>query len=246
MEGKRKKWGRKSKQPTSRGKVGGADQYRNNAKNYFVLIICQFFFLLLLSFGADFYSRFWGLSSSNFTSPLCTSKWEGLRLKIRNFFKKGPHPNIIEEVQYIANIRPTIRNIAITWWKMIFFAIRRSDTDGLEVLSPDFKETRKMHQLRFGNEFFSLANTYCDINIRLIFIWFQGLIATPFLNFMPLTNWAMTKYSLENVSWVQNIQPSSMFIFPPAFYVGYFIMPSYDTPLDTYVNLSGWGKVSEH
>lgn len=55
----------------------------------------------------------------------------------------------------------------------------------------------------------------------------------------------MTGFPFENVDWIQNVLPAAQNIIPPAFYTGELVLPEHEKPLDTFVELSGWGKVSE-
>jgi hypothetical protein len=55
----------------------------------------------------------------------------------------------------------------------------------------------------------------------------------------------MTGLPFKNVSWVKKLQMLSNKIAPPAIYVGELVLPSQGAPLDTYIDLTGWGKVSE-
>lgn len=54
----------------------------------------------------------------------------------------------------------------------------------------------------------------------------------------------MKGFTFSSVSWVARISSSKGYIRPPAFYYGELVLPStMYTPLDTYVDLTGWGKV---
>lgn len=57
----------------------------------------------------------------------------------------------------------------------------------------------------------------------------------------------MTGYPMNETSWLnsQNIQPD---VQSPAYYKGIFIIPQnekHPKPLDTYLDTSGWSKVSQ-
>lgn len=54
----------------------------------------------------------------------------------------------------------------------------------------------------------------------------------------------MIGFPFENTSWMFNVSPSSVIIEPPAFYGGEFTLTISGPPLDTFVDLTGWGKVS--
>jgi hypothetical protein len=56
----------------------------------------------------------------------------------------------------------------------------------------------------------------------------------------------MKSVPLENVSWIHDVSSSNdelQVVTPPAFYVGELTLPSNNTPMDTYLDLTGWGKV---
>ncbi len=55
----------------------------------------------------------------------------------------------------------------------------------------------------------------------------------------------MTHISLDDISWLPQMEQGPIFqhINPPAFYTGEFVVTG-GVPLDTYINLSGWGKVN--
>jgi len=71
----------------------------------------------------------------------------------------------------------------------------------------------------------------------------QGLISIPLLTNSPLTDWTMVGLPFEDVSWAYNMSSIEEKITPPAVYVGKLVLPPERKPLDTYVDLTGWGKV---
>lgn len=57
----------------------------------------------------------------------------------------------------------------------------------------------------------------------------------------------MVGLPFSDVSWVEKLLPyQSQRISPPAFYYGELLLPSVlPSPLHTYVDLTGWGKVGD-
>lgn len=70
----------------------------------------------------------------------------------------------------------------------------------------------------------------------------KGILEVPLLNTEPLYSWTMIGFPFENMSWVFNARPSDSRIEPPAFYSGELVLPPHVSLLDTYVDLTGWGK----
>lgn len=66
----------------------------------------------------------------------------------------------------------------------------------------------------------------------------------PTLDGRKLEGWTMKAFSFDDVSWIEKITPSNDYISPPAYYYGELVLPSNSTTaLDTYADLTGWGKV---
>lgn len=54
----------------------------------------------------------------------------------------------------------------------------------------------------------------------------------------------MTGLPFEDISYVYELSSLTSQINPPALYVGELVLPEQELPLDTYVDLTGWGKVA--
>ncbi len=70
------------------------------------------------------------------------------------------------------------------------------------------------------------------------------MLQKPTLNGNSLGPWRTTTLPFEDISWVHSLKVVDHTIKPPALYVGELTLPSDEAPLDTYIDPSGWGKVS--
>lgn len=88
---------------------------------------------------------------------------------------------------------------------------------------------------------------YCFIPGGILLIkFFQGILSNVTLSNEDLLNWTIYRYPLNNISIIEDLpEPQDRInIIPPVFYTGRFTIPKNDNgPLDTFINMDGWGKV---
>lgn len=90
----------------------------------------------------------------------------------------------------------------------------------------------------------NFTKTICGTQKNNNELCFQGILSVPLMNDTRLINWTMTGLTFENISWVPNMPAAEQDkIIPPALYVGELVLPPQKEPLNTYVDLTGWGKV---
>lgn len=83
-------------------------------------------------------------------------------------------------------------------------------------------------------------------NLQYLFYYTQGLTENVTLNGDILTNWKHTGFPLDNVSHIPGLSVIEE-VKQPAFYSGRFQLPeNLSTPLDTFINMSGWTKVNQY
>lgn len=73
----------------------------------------------------------------------------------------------------------------------------------------------------------------------------KGILSNVSLSRVVLMNWTITGYPLNNITLIEDLPSfeNKTNIIPPAFYTGKFRIPeSEPEPLDTFINLNGWGK----
>lgn len=80
-------------------------------------------------------------------------------------------------------------------------------------------------------------------NCIIVCLLLQGILGNVTLNGSPLGPWRHTGYPLTNVSSIPAV-PTSTDVQLPAFYSGTFQLPNHgQPPSDTFVDMTGWGKV---
>jgi hypothetical protein len=73
---------------------------------------------------------------------------------------------------------------------------------------------------------------------------FQGILSEVLLDSKPLSPWSMTQYPLSNLSWIDTA-PATNTTKLPVFYTATFTLNAeHPKPLDGYVDMSNWAKVS--
>lgn len=75
-------------------------------------------------------------------------------------------------------------------------------------------------------------------------ILFQGLVSNATLDGTIINSWNITGYPLndQDIAVIENME-RSYGVKPPAFYTGQFQLGEGQDPLDTYLDMTGWGKV---
>lgn len=95
-----------------------------------------------------------------------------------------------------------------------------------------------------------MPNTADQMNTtgtNISFIYYtQGLTENVTFNGDILTNWKHTGFPLDNVSHIPALTVVEE-VKQPAFYSGRFQLPeNLSTPLETFINMSGWTKVNQY
>uniref|UniRef100_A0A1B6C0R4 Beta-galactosidase n=1 Tax=Clastoptera arizonana TaxID=38151 RepID=A0A1B6C0R4_9HEMI len=73
---------------------------------------------------------------------------------------------------------------------------------------------------------------------------FKGILSNVTIDNFIIQDWIHIGYPLSNISVIENLKTTEVSeIKPPAFYSARFKLPeNMDVPLDTFVNMDGWGK----
>lgn len=77
-------------------------------------------------------------------------------------------------------------------------------------------------------------------------ISFQGILSNVTISGTTIEDWLHTGYPLSDISQIEKLPKPHSKVSPPAFYTAKFKLPDNMTsPLDTFVDMTGWGKVSD-
>lgn len=102
----------------------------------------------------------------------------------------------------------------------------------------------RINDLQFLEDRKVIFSNFSQFNCNFTVV-FQGILSNVTLDNHILGPWTMTRYPLNETSWLesQNVRSN---VTPPAYYRGFFTIPQNNThtkPLDTFLDTSGWSKV---